>query len=254
MARRRISRELLVAFGVSTFVHAIWLGREAKATLGNRTSVSEVVLETEMSRPKEPEPNPELPQAATNSPAEAVRRSPSTRSQSTNAKVLPAAAQAGKTLTAPAEDFNAEPADFTMVQGEGTVYAGGTTSAIGTSRSAARGPASDAPATVQRSIEVQKATPQPDRSRSATPVSPAWDCSRLFPADADAGDFATVLIAVSVGLDGLPKRVAMLRDPGHGFGAAAIQCAMSQRYSTALDRQGSAVAATTPPIIVRFSR
>jgi periplasmic protein TonB len=48
--------------------------------------------------------------------------------------------------------------------------------------------------------------------------------------------------------------VAMLRDPGHGFGAAAIQCAMGQRFNSALDRMGNPVAATTPPILVRFSR
>jgi periplasmic protein TonB len=254
MTRRRISRELLLAVTVSAAVHATWLGREAKASLGKSTSVSEVLLETEMPRPKELEPSPEPPRAATNSPAEEVRRSTPARNQSTNVKALPAAAQAAKTLTAPAEDDNAQPADFTLVQGEGIAYVGGTTSALGASRTAVRGPASDVPVTVQRSIEVQRSASLPDRSRSATPTSPAWDCSRLFPADVDAGDFATVLIAVSVGADGLARRVAMLRDPGHGFGAAAIQCAMSQRYNAALDRQGLAVAATTPPIIVRFSR
>jgi protein TonB len=157
-------------------------------------------------------------------------------------------------LTAPSDANDGAIADFTMVQGTGDAYAGGTTSSIGTSKRPLEGRASEKPVEVRRPVADLGNAAGPDRSRSATPIAPAWDCSRLYPSDADAGDYATVLIAVSVGTEGMPKRVAMLKDPGHGFGQAAIQCAMSQRYNVALDRTGNPIAATTPPIVVRFSR
>jgi periplasmic protein TonB len=254
MARFRISRELSVAVLVSVGLHAVWLAREAKASSASAAVVAEVSLEAQAPRQRAPEPKAEPTPEPTNSPPEPVVRNTSVRTQPASGRALPVAAQAARTMTAPDNDEGSSLADFTMVQGEGTQYAGGTTSAIGTSRAAVRGPKSDAPATVQRAILGPKSDLLPDRSRSATPAVPAWDCSRLFPSDANAGDYATVLIAVSVRTDGSPKRVAMLRDPGHGFGAAAIQCAMSQRFNVALDRQGSPIAATTPPIIVRFSR
>lgn len=251
---RSISRELLIATGLSVVLHAAWLVREAKASLAHEDGRSELTFEAEMieraPEPVKPPPAPE-PESA-QQPTEPAARNLSARAQPTRA--LPAAAQAGKTLTA-SEDSDAAVADFTMVQCEGSTYVGGTTSAIGTSHSAVRGPAS--PSAIARSGEtgVGPAIPLgPDRSKSAMPEGSAWDCSRLYPADPDAGDYATVLIAVSLQADGTPKRVALLRDPGHGFGAAAIRCAMSQRYHAALDRAGNPVAATTPPITVRFTR
>jgi protein TonB len=81
-----------------------------------------------------------------------------------------------------------------------------------------------------------------------------WNCSRLFPNDAEAGDSAIVSIVVTVAPDGTPKAVSVLRDPGHGFGAAARACALGQRFSIGLDREGNPTTATTPPITVRFTR
>lgn len=254
MARFRISKELSVAVAISVGLHAVWLVREAKASSVTANMVSEVSLERLPPPKKAPETKLEELVPSTNAAPEPVVRNTAAKASSANAKALPAAAQAAKTLTAPDDANGSDLADFTMVQGEGSSYAGGTTSAVGTSRAAVRGPASDAAATAPRAVVGVKSEPTLDRSRSATPSVPAWDCSRLFPSDADAGDYATVLIAVSVGSDGSAKRVAMLRDPGHGFGAAAIQCAMGQRFNAALDRTGNPVAATTPPIVVRFSR
>jgi periplasmic protein TonB len=254
MARSRISRELLVAVAASVGLHAVWLVREAKAS-SRKDSVSEVSLEAVLPPPKAKEPAPEGPAVPVNTPAEPVLRSKLVHTQAAASRSLPAAAaQAAKTLTAPDNDGSSQLADFTMVQGEGSSYVGGTTSSRGTSRVAVNAPAVDGLRPAPGPTVAPRAEIGPDRSRSAMPAVAAWDCSRLFPADADAGDFATVLIAVAVGVDGLPKRVAMLRDPGHGFGSAAVQCAMSQRYHVALDKSGAPVQATTPPIIVRFSR
>jgi hypothetical protein len=254
MARSRISKELSLALAISLGLHAVWLVREAKASSAKVSEISEVSLETIAPPPKVAETKPEEPPAPTNAPPEPVQRMQATHPSRASSQSAPSAAQAAKTLTAPDAAGASDLADFTMVQGEGTSYAGGTTSAIGNSRSAVQGPVSDVAAALPRAAVTSARESSVDRSRSATPAVPAWDCSRLFPSDADAGDYATVLIAVSVGSDGSAKRVAMLRDPGHGFGAAAIQCAMSQRFQAALDRTGNPVAATTPPILVRFSR
>lgn len=255
MARFRISRELLVATGVSVALHAVWLVREANASLANQPAKSELTFEAEVLQrvPEPPKPEPIPEPSPTSSPAAAAVRTLSARPQA--ARALPAPAQAGKTLTA-AEDADTSLADFTMVQGEGTSYIGGTTSAIGTAMAPVRGAANGSGAS-PRSPEAalgSAVVKGPDRTRSAGPEGTAWDCSRLYPADPDAGDYATVLIAVSLEADGRPKRVALLRDPGHGFGAAAIRCAMGQRYRPALDNKGDPIAATTPPITVRFSR
>lgn len=249
-----ISRELSVAVALSVALHATWLVQEAAASSKQRITRSEVMLEAEMIpviTPPAPAPVPE-PIAETPRP-EPQPRSAARPSSAANAKAAPVAAQAGKTLTA--ADDGDQLADFTLVQGEGSAYVGGTTSSIGTSNRAVHGPvAPNANLPGTRNPGPPTIQSGPDRSRSATPTGSAWDCSKLFPSDPQAGDYATVLIAVSLSADGAPKRVALLRDPGHGFGAAAIQCAMRQRYNVALDRQGNAVAATTPPITVRFSR
>jgi protein TonB len=46
----------------------------------------------------------------------------------------------------------------------------------------------------------------------------------------------------------------VVRDPGHGFGRAARQCAMQKRYNTAQDRDGTSIAGQTKPFNVRFNR
>jgi len=253
MARLSISKELSVAVVVSLGLHAVWLVREAKASLAVVAPVSEVSLETVAPRPPGLEAKLEEPTAPNNVAPEPVQRNRVTHTAAAGARVQPSAAVAAKTLTAPDDGSSSNIADFTMVQGNGASFAGGTTSAVGTSRAAVHGPVGNIAATGPR-IDAAAIQPVSDRSRSATPAVPAWDCSRLFPNAADAGDYATVLIAVSVDSNGSAKGVAMLRDPGHGFGAAAIKCAMGQRYQSALDRAGSPVAATTPPILVRFSR
>ena len=82
----------------------------------------------------------------------------------------------------------------------------------------------------------------------------AWDCK--FPPASDAAgiDEATVVLAVAVGVDGAPKWVQIMNDPGHGFGMAAAQCAMSKRYSPGRDEDGQPVPAKTPPIRVKYVR
>ncbi len=253
MARVRISTELAVAVVSSMALHALWLARDARASHVRETAAAELMFEVaEAPKPPEPPPAPEPP------PEEAPRASAPKAPQPVVARAPaapPPAARAGKTLTAPetADDPSA-PADFTMVQGLADAYAGGTTSALGTSAKAVHGPASDRPVAGPIGRAEPAAPVGPDRSRAATPAANDWNCSRLFPSDPEAGDQAAVLIAVTVTPDGTPKSVTVLRDPGHGFGAAARACAMVQRFHPAFDRSGRAILATTPPITVRFSR
>jgi protein TonB len=46
----------------------------------------------------------------------------------------------------------------------------------------------------------------------------------------------------------------VLADPGHGFGAAAVACALRTRFVPARARSGQAVRSLSPPIRVRFTR
>jgi periplasmic protein TonB len=254
MTHFKISPELSVAAIASIALHAVWLVRDAKASYA-RDQPTEVLLEAEaLPLPPAPKAEPE-PQVPANLHPEPVARS-TPRSPSEQRAAPPSAAQAGKTLTAPETPDNSSMVDFSMVQGEGAMYAGGTTSSIGTSATAVRGPASDKAVAAPRSSVAPSngVLSGPDRRRGATPVGTDWNCSSLFPSDPGAGDFARVVIAVTVQANGKPQSAFVIRDPGHGFAAAAKACAMQQRYNSALDRDGNAIVATTPPIVVRFTR
>jgi len=245
-----------MAAALSVALHAVWLVGEAKAARAPQATPAEVILEAEAMPPPPPAPPDPTPPADTERPEPASVNAPPQQRVASQA-ALPAPAQAGKTLTAP-EDDAAAVADFTLVQGSGQTYAGGTTTTLGTSTTAVRGAASDRAVPGPERPAATRPAPAiaagPDRSRGAAPAVADWNCSRLFPTDPDAGDQAIVLIAVTVLPNGAAKAVTVLRDPGHGFGAAARTCAMGQRYQAALDRQGNPVQATTPPITVRFTR
>ncbi len=255
MRRVALSRELTIAVVASLGLHVLWLASEAKASRSAQPQPAEVLLETfELPPPvpTEPAPTP-LPEEKTPEREPEVAKAIKA-SSAAQAAAPPVAAQAAQTLTAP-DDGKADLLDFTLVQGTGTQYAGGTTSSLGTSTTAVRGPASARPVAGAAPAAVNTpASVGPDLSRSPVPLASDWDCSQLFPSDPEAGDRATVTIAVTVLADGSAQRVAILRDPGHGFAAAARTCAMGQRFRPALDRAGKPVISTTPPITVRFTR
>ncbi len=251
MSRSLTSRELVIAVATSLALHAAWLTHDAKASIRKEPPAALVELDVAPPLPAPSEPEPAAPEPA----APDAPKSTNVARTAAAAATPPAAAAAGQTLTA-TDSAESDVADFTLLQGSGTVYAGGTTAALGTSTKAVRGPASAGP--------VSKLPPGPpnpgarvatlDISRSARPIANDWNCSRLFPSDPEAGDFAVVLVAVQVSASGKPNSVAVLRDPGHGFASAARKCALEQRFEPALDRMGSTIASTTPPISVRFQR
>jgi protein TonB len=84
--------------------------------------------------------------------------------------------------------------------------------------------------------------------------SKSWSCPFPPEADAEGKDNATVQLIVTVGVDGSPEKVAIVSDPGTGFGRAARACALGRRYKAGLDKDGNATRTTTAPITVRFTR
>lgn len=213
----------------------------------------------EPEKPKEPEPEPEAAPAPAPKPVVQPQAKPADKPAETKpVEPPPAAAQAGKTLTA-ADDVADFSNDFAMVQGDGR-YAGGTTAAKGTATSAVRDPnAKEGGVPGGKGSAAAPPPPpssEPDRSRPARPSNAAWSCSHLFPPEADAEgiDNATVSIAVTVRTDGSVQSVKVLNDPGNGFGRAARTRALSQRFEPAFDRAGQPTTATTAPFTVRFTR
>jgi protein TonB len=169
----------------------------------------------------------------------------------------PAPAQAAKVLTQ--EPRPDEPIDLTgntFVQGNSDVYAGGFTTSNGTSTTAVRTQAS--PTGVPGGTGAPTAPagpPKVDRSRRASlGGSSDWNCP--FPPEADSAqmDEAYVTLQVDVRADGSPATVRVTSDPGNGFGREARRCALGKRFSPELDADGNAVAGTTKPFRVHFSR
>ena len=169
----------------------------------------------------------------------------------------PAAAEAGKVLTA--EPDPNEPVDLTgdsIVTGNSDRFAGGVTTADGTSKTAVRdvraqpdGVGKGAPGPIATVVT------GPDLSRPAAPTGGSWnDCE--FPAEADIEgvDSAVVQLTVTVGPNGRAKSVTILRDPGNGFGQSARSCAFRKPFNAALDRAGAAITMSTAPFTVRFTR
>jgi protein TonB len=141
------------------------------------------------------------------------------------------------------------PADFTglsFVVGSGATYAGGTTTASGTSRTPVAGP-------VTQSATGSGATIH-NRARSVSLDEGAWSCPWPSEADAEQVNEQTVVLRAAIRPDGRAERVDVLADPGLGFGAAARACALATRFATARDPAGQPIAALSPPIRVHFFR
>jgi protein TonB len=269
LGERSARTGLAVGFAIATLAHAAGAARVLSAPIelqrwaaAARATVHEhlwTVYDVEVvqpEKPAQPEPPKEEPKDEAPPPAPAPR-APSAPKAPANAPP-PAAAQAGKVLTA-APDPN-EPVDLTgqgFVTGNAETYAGGVTAANGTATTAVRDQGARGDGVGAGKGTTPAALPAgPDRSRPAG-VSPGSNWSSCpFPAEADADqiDFQLVTIMVTVRPDGSAQSVKVVNDPGHGFGRAARQCALGQRFVPALDREGNPVLASTPPISVRFTR
>lgn len=201
--------------------------------------------------PPEPEPEPEPekePEPPPPTPAEAAPAPP------TNEPPAPAAAEAGKVLTA--EPDPDEPLNLTgegFITGNGDRFSGGVTAATGTSKTAVRNTAAIATGTPGGQGKAPAPPPTKDLARPAKPIG-GLSCTDLWPPDTDV-HVARVRVMVNVTVDGRPKDVTILEDPGDGFGAAARRCIMSRgRFDVGMDSAGRPLAKPTAPFIVRFQR
>jgi protein TonB len=174
----------------------------------------------------------------------------------------PPPAEATKVLTAE-EDPDA-PLDLTdqgFISGTGERFAGGITTAAGTSKKAVRNRAASkegmeggAGTKPKAQVSAPK-EPEKDLSESPRPrVTGRWDCP--FPPEANAAqqNYARAVVTVLVGTDGRAKSVTVVSDPGFGFGRAAKHCALAKTYSVGKDTFVNPVAKTTPPVGINFRR
>ena len=134
------------------------------------------------------------------------------------------------------------------VVGRATARAGGVTTSAGTGASPGRaGPGA-------RGTSDSALTLPPDQSSGVSLADQSWSCPWPPQADSERIDEQTVVIRVVVTADGRVESADIVSDPGHGFGSAAVACALRTRFTPARDRAGQVVRALSPPIKVRFIR
>ena len=233
----------LVAAGLMTLASVVAWWHTAHARVAETTQDIDVVTEA----PPPPPPPPPMPEPETKPAAPQPR--------AVAAPPPPPPAQAAKVLTQ--EPKPEEPVDLTgntIVQGNADTYAGGFTTANGSSTTAVN--TAPSPTGVQGGTGPVNAPPQvatPDLTRAASIGN--WSCSD-FPEEADTAqvDEAYVMIQVEVDASGRAVAAKVIQDPGNGFGRQAKMCAMRQRFQPALDRSGTPVAGSTKPFRVHFSR
>ena len=108
-----------------------------------------------------------------------------------------------------------------------------------------------------RGAAADRSAPSPgagDRSGGVSLEHHDWACPWPHEADDQQIDEQTVVIQVVVGPDGSVESATVVSDPGHGFGQAAIACALRTRFTPARDRDGQPRRATSPAVLVRFTR
>ena len=140
----------------------------------------------------------------------------------------------------------------TLVVGAANSYAGGATQTQGTRTVPGEGKAIDTGAS-PRSAAADSAG-VPDHSAPVGLASQSWSCPWPSEADPLPIDEETVVIRVVVRPDGSAESVAVVSEPGHGFGEAAARCAMRTRFTPARAAGGEPIRTSSPAIRVRFTR
>jgi periplasmic protein TonB len=236
-----------VVWGLVSLFDLGGFAQDVKASVDEQLRAT---LDIQVVRTPPPPPAPAAPVPETPTPPPPPPEPKATTPHST--APVPAAAQAGKILAQ-----QSSPLDLTgdgFITGNGDSYAGGVTSSAGTSKTAVTNPNARGAGSPGTPAAPQAAAPARDLSRSAAPTTRNWNCGFPPEADRDEVNSATVTLVVTVGANGRARSVAVLSDPGHGFGRQARQCAFGMSYQPGLDRDGRAVAKTTPPFTVHFNR
>ncbi len=210
----------------------------------------------EAPEPPPPAPIEEAKVAPPSPPAARLASVSRSTTPSPTAAEPPAAVAPSQTAAVVATDAAPEILDFTdfdIATGDARVYVGGVSSSAGENTVAARGDAVAADGLVGAASGGGEGA-ETSSARSVRLPGGTWDCP--WPDDARAlrDRVQEVKLRAVVGVDGRATSVEILSDPGHGFGAAALRCAKSARFDPALDAQGRAIQARSPPIRVRFTR
>jgi len=97
-----------------------------------------------------------------------------------------------------------------------------------------------------RPAEAPRPVDAPDRSRRLALADRDWSCPWPAAADDAKIDRQSVVLQVVVDARGKALTARATKDPGFGFGAAAVACALRARYAPARDREGVSIRAESP--------
>lgn len=277
--RSRAAWLLMAALGGTLAVHgAMWgVGRLIEPSLETWSAQLAARAHTELAReseidllppPKVQAPPPPPPVAEKETPKDEPEPPPTRVAMKEPARSTPPAGPAEAARTVVREDGPVDLGDFSMIQGQGKVFAGGISRADGSSKTAVdKLPEATPPIEAVQpkpTVEVptpRKVTPTPtpvepeeDRSEPVRLVNPDWNCPWPHEADDEQIDEHSAIVRVTIGPDSAVVGARIVTDPGHGFGKAALACAKGTSYHAARDKRGTPVRAESPPIRVRFTR
>lgn len=246
----RHRHRVYVAILIAIVFHAaivLWAAHSERS-LESWAAVVAARIHVELSReqmvelPRSPPPPPVAQTPPPPEPTVPKVRSP--RRHPAEASKPPPPAQAGRVI-AREESPNA-PVDLTgetFVTGTANTYAGGVTSSTGTN-----------PVAVQsRDVDPRSPPGLPDRSSPVALEDPDWKCPWPSEAEAEEINEQVAMVRVVVRADGTVESATILKDPGRGFGKAAVACASQNRFVPARDRDGRPIRAQGT-IRVRFTR
>jgi protein TonB len=248
-------RHLPIALLVALAAHGslwLWAQKSGRSPVSARPRVASAPLELARDAYLEPA-RPPAPEERTS--AARLPRPPALARTRVAARARPAPAsppppaQAGAIIAQ--EPSPSAPLDLTsatFVVGAASTYAGGVTASRGSNTAA--GGAGD----VDARAAPGASSAGPDRSSNVSLAQQSWSCPWPHEADTERIDEQTVVIRVIVAPDGTVQATEVISDPGHGFGPAAVACALRTRFTPARDRAGEPLRARSPPIRVRFTR
>jgi protein TonB len=248
-------RNLPLAILSSVGVHAaVWFGAWragawARVTAADARANAPIEVSVEPSvAPPEPTPIPPPPEPAWAAGLAKRPSLPSTRPTPPRAEAAPSSSGATSTEPAPGPSAPVDLTGETPVSASTRSPVGGIGEANGSgARAGQRSEHSlGAPSTVGSRLG--------DRSGGVSLEERSWVCPWPHEAETQQIDEQTVVIKVVVAPDGMVERAIVLSDPGHGFGPAAIACALRTRFIAARDRDGRSIRSESPPVLVRFTR
>ena len=239
---RPLGRSMLaVAFAVSSHLGLLAWATASGASLETWSAQLAMRLHEEIGRERvvelsqpPPPPPPQVPPPTPPPPRQPLAKAPRVLRRADSRPPPPA--QAGRIIAQ--EEGPRAPLDLTgdnFITGTAQAYAGGVTSPTGTN-----------PNPVETREVDPKAPPgEPDRSRRVALIE---EGCHTWPSEAEAEpiDRQDVLLRIVVSADGAVVSARVMGDPGHGFGAAAVECARRSRFAPELDPAGRPVKVEVP--------